>query len=295
MWKLKLITNAGAVGDVKMKQIGWSVLLTLTIILTACGSPTPAVVAAATPALTDSPAGADAPSNIVVASARIVPARVSYIGFAISAPVKEVAVAEGDGVQAGQTLVVLDTPELDFAVAAADASLRSAQANLFTRNRDKYKFVDGYGRVFYYTVPHEVAQIARAQVQQAQSALAVAQATLAQSTLIAPYAGTVVSVNIIPGELAQVGQSVLTLANLNALQVETTDLSERDITRVKIGQTVNVYIEALDVTVTGKVIRISPISETVGGDIVYPVTIELDEQPDGLLWGMTAEVEIQTK
>ena len=57
----------------------------------------------------------------------------------------------------------------------------------------------------------------------------------------------------------------------------------------------NVYIEALDVNITGKVIRISPIAETIGGDVVFPVTIELDEQPEGLLWGMTAEVEIEIK
>jgi hypothetical protein len=30
----------------------------------------------------------------------------------------------------------------------------------------------------------------------------------------------------------------------------------------------------------------------VGGDIVFKVTIALDEQPKGLLWGMTAEVTI---
>jgi len=29
--------------------------------------------------------------------------------------------------------------------------------------------------------------------------------------------------------------------------------------------------------------------------VVYPVTIELDQQPAGLLWGMSAEVKIQTK
>jgi len=278
-----------------MKQTGWSTLLVLTIILTACGSSSTAVVTAATPAFTETATNAGIASDIVIASARIVPAQVSYLSFTISALVKEVAVEEGDSVQAGQTLLVLDTPELDFAVVAADASLRSAQANLVTRNRDKYKYVDGYGRVFYYTVPNEVAQIARAQVQQAQSTLDVAQAVLAQSILLSPYAGTVVSVNIIPGELAQVGQTVLTLANLNALQVETTDLSERDVSRVKIGQTVNVYIEALDAHLTGRVIQISPISGILGGDIVYPITIELlNEQPQGLLWGMTAEVQIQT-
>ena len=85
------------------------------------------------------------------------------------------------------------------------------------------------------------------------------------------------------------------VGDLARMQIKTTDLSERDVPAVQIGQTANVYIEALDVTVTGKVMQISPISETVGGDVVYPVTIELDEQPEGLLWGMSAEVEIQTK
>jgi hypothetical protein len=72
-------------------------------------------------------------------------------------------------------------------------------------------------------------------------------------------------------------------------------LSERDIARVKIGQSVDVYIEALDITVKGRILRISPIAETVGGDVVFPVVIELSKQPEGLLWGMSAQVEIQTE
>jgi multidrug resistance efflux pump len=95
--------------------------------------------------------------------------------------------------------------------------------------------------------------------------------------------------------MAQAGRAVITLANLAELQIKTTDLSERDIPQVQVGQNVNVYVEALNLNTTGKVVRISPISETVGGDVVFPVTIQLDEQADGLLWGMTAEVEIQTK
>jgi HlyD family secretion protein len=87
-------------------------------------------------------------------------------------------------------------------------------------------------------------------------------------------------------------QVVVTLATLNALQLETTDLSERDITNVKRGDSVDISIEALNANVSGKVIGISPIAETVGGDVVYKVTIALDEQPKGLRWGMTAEVTI---
>jgi hypothetical protein len=43
------------------------------------------------------------------------------------------------------------------------------------------------------------------------------------------------------------------------------------------------------------VIQIAPQSNTFGGDVVYTVVIALDEKPDGLRWGMSAEVEIITE
>ncbi len=39
-------------------------------------------------------------------------------------------------------------------------------------------------------------------------------------------------------------------------------------------------------------VEIAPQANTIGGDVVYPVTIALDEQPPGLRWGMSVEVEI---
>ncbi len=77
--------------------------------------------------------------------------------------------------------------------------------------------------------------------------------------------------------------------------METTDLSERDVAQVAVGQDVSVYIEALNLDVPGIVARISPSADVVGGDVVYTVLIELDEQPPGLRWGMTVEVNIQTE
>jgi HlyD family secretion protein len=82
----------------------------------------------------------------------------------------------------------------------------------------------------------------------------------------------------------------MTLATLDQLQLETTDLSERDIAKVKVGAPVKISIEALNETFTGKVVSISPRADTVGGDTVFKVTIAFDEQPENLLWGMTAEV-----
>ncbi len=276
-----------------MKRFAWSTILILTIMLTACGSPTPSAVSPAPPASVEV-VNVSSP-DVVIASASIVPAQVAQLGFTISALVKEIAVKEGDKVQAGQPLIVLDTSELEFAVIAAESAYQSASINAELQDADRVKVVNkNTGRVTYVSLPHEVQLKAESKAAQALSALGVAKANLALGTLNAPFNGTVASINVIPGELVQVDQAILTLATLNDLQIETTDLSERDIARVKIGQGVSIYIEALDLTITGKVIRISPISETVGGDVVYPVTIKLDEQPEGLLWGMTAEVEIKT-
>ena len=257
----------------------------------ACGASVSPVLAA--------PSHIDSASKTVTASAVVVPAQVSQLGFLVSGIAREVLVKEGDPVKAGQTLIVLDTPNLEFAVAGAQAAVRGAQAQAEIRSNEIIKkYIINYERLTVkkrkYSVPHEVIEIANAGVQRAQASLEIAQANLAQGTLLAPADGTVAAINVIPGEFVKSDQAVLTFATLDALQVETTDLGERDIPNVHVGDAANVFVEALNKNISGKVIRISPIANTVGGDVVFEVTIDLDEQPQGLLWGMTAEVEIQS-
>lgn len=237
----------------------------------------------------------------VTASAVVVPAQVSNLAFLISGIAKEVVVNEGDPVEAGQTLIVLDTPNLEFAVTEGQAAVRAAQAQADIRSNEiikKYLII--YKRTsialkkLRLSVPHEVIEMEDAKVQRAQASLEISQANLAQGTLIAPHDGAVASVSVIPGEFVQSDQAVITLATLNDLQLETTDLSERDIPNVHVGDPANIFVEALNKNVPGKVIRISPIANDVGGDVVFKVTIAPDIQPDGLLWGMTAEVEIHS-
>lgn len=260
--------------------------------LTACASQTPPV---AEPAVPESEPVANQSADVVVASAEVEPAQISELGFVISATVKEIPVIEGDEVKAGDVLMTLNAPELEFAVIAAEADYQSKSQAAELQKADRVLYVDpNTGEKSWYALPREVYLKAVAVADVAKAGWDSALANLAQATLTAPFDGTVVDIAVVPGELAQVNQVVLTLADLNHLQIVTTDLSERDIARVKIGQSATVYIEALDLTLTGEVVRISPISENVGGDVVYPVTIQLDEQPDGLLWGMSAEVQIET-
>ena len=232
-----------------------------------------------------------AQDETVVASAVVVPAQITRLSFLTSALVKEVAVKEGDNVAAGQTLVTLNTPELEYNIIAAQEEFRSKQAYA---ELQRYKRVLDIrkGKKFWDVVPPEVRQRADAEVASAQASLELAQANLAESTLVAPLDANVASVDVVTGEFVQEHQVVITLATLNTLQLETTDLSERDITKVKIGAPVNIFIEALNENVAGKVIRISPKADTVGGDVVFKVTIAFEEQPENVLWGMTAEVTI---
>jgi len=141
--------------------------------------------------------------------------------------------------------------------------------------------------------PEQLAA-AQAAVAQAEAALEVARATLNQATLTAPFGGTVADLRVSPGQIVMPGQVVLTLADMQGLRVETTDLSERDVTEVQVGQEATVFVDALNVDVPGQVARISPLASTVGGDVVYTVVVALEEQPEGLRLGMSVEVEIVT-
>lgn len=270
----------------KRKQSYWLRLVSASLLMIILVSPVSTRVAFASDA--NQPVSAQ---TTVTASAVVVPAQVSQLGFLVSALAKEVPVKEGDSVKAGQTLIVLDTPDLEFAVTEAQAALHSAQAYA---DLQKYRRVKDRrnGKIFYDAAPVELRQRADARVQQAQVTLELAQISLAESTLTAPFDGTVASVGVIPGEFVPSDQAVVTLATLNDLQLETTDLSERDIAGVKIGAPATISAEALNQTFNGKVIGISPISNTIGGDVVFKVTIAFDEQPENLLWGMTAEVTI---
>ena len=264
-----------------MQKFFWTALLTLTMILASCSSTPTATPLPAAPITDSAPSGLIL-SGGVVASAEVVPAQDTHMTFLVSAPIKDVLVKEGDMVLAGETLLTLYAPDLELSVTAAELAVQSAEL--------EYQYwIPRYDR------PPERRNQAKAELDGVIAKLETAKAIFAQTSLVAPFDATVVDIKIEACEFAQAGQVVIVLGDLAHMQIKTTDLSERDIPAVQVGQSVNIYIEALDITVTGKVAQVSPISDTVGGDVVYPVTIKLDEQPADLLWGMSAEVEISDK
>lgn len=268
-----------------MKKAYLIVAMLIALILSACTSvgSTPTAIPTVSLSNDGSPSN-DQSENTdgVSASAILLPFQQAELSFANVGRVKAVNVKVGDQVTTGQVLVELDTTLLEAKVKEAQANLSVAQVQV-----DYLKRV-GTDEVH--------LQSAQAEVDRAQALLDSANTTLStQSTLVAPFDGTIVSVDISPAETVVPGRVVITLGDLSRFQVETTDLSERDVPRVQIGQTASVLVESLGEEFTGKVSDISRISSTVGGDVVFKVTVDLDQQPTGLLWGMSADVQIETE
>ena len=133
-----------------------------------------------------------------------------------------------------------------------------------------------------------------AAIQQAQAALSAAQQTLADTELRAPFAGTIVQINLNLGEQISAGQAAVVLADLSSWKVETKDLTEFKVPLVKSGQAVMVQADALpDVQLKGAVESISGLSQLNGGDVVYPAMVNLVDNDSRLRWGMTVVVKFQ--
>ncbi len=142
------------------------------------------------------------------------------------------------------------------------------------------------------TVPAEATGVGLSTLQSARDAIVAAQQRLEATRLVAPIAGMVISVNVTAGEYAVPASPLVAISDIENLLVETTDLSERDVPKVEVGQPVSVFVEALNQNITGQVTLISPVSNTLGGDVVYKTTIALDQPfPDGLRAGMTVNVQ----
>ena len=139
-------------------------------------------------------------------------------------------------------------------------------------------------------IPKEATGSSLARLQNARDDLAAAEAALEASRLTAPFTGTVASLKATVGDYLPPGIIVAIVADLARLRVETTDLSELDVSAVSIGQACTISIEALGEQAPGRVVSVSPLPTTLGGDVVYAATVELESIPEGLRAGMTAEV-----
>lgn len=144
----------------------------------------------------------------------------------------------------------------------------------------------------------EAAQLSVAQaelsLQQGQLSLEQAQEAVQNAQLVAPTAGTVLSIEVATGSMVGAGSPIMTLLDTTRLEFHTTNLSERDLARVAPGQTVQVTLKAYpNDVIEGSVARIgSQATGMVGDAAVFPVIISISSAELDIRPGMTGRVEI---
>ncbi len=132
----------------------------------------------------------------------------------------------------------------------------------------------------------------RAAVAQAESAVSDAQQTLSLATLTAPIDGVISSVSIEPGDSVS-GQVVL----LRGTAVEVAaSITESNLPSVRVGQSAEVSLPALDLKVVGTVdsVDLAGATKSASGVVSYGIVISLETPPEGVAPSMTADVDITT-
>lgn len=145
----------------------------------------------------------------------------------------------------------------------------------------------------------EQRQVAATELSQAKSAVARAERNLARATLLSPCNCTVQDVTIAIGSAAGSAPAFV-LAQTSALVFRSSNLSERDLSAIRIGAAATLRLKPFDRTFTGRVSAILPQSSgTQGNAAIFTVVIDVgapDAQLDAeLLPGMTGQAEITAR
>ena len=136
-------------------------------------------------------------------------------------------------------------------------------------------------------------QIAEKSLELARLSLEAARARLEYCTVVAPFAGTILQVNVREGETAY-GEKVIRLADLSALEV-VAQIDELDIAELVVGQEAEIQLDALPGQVLqGRVARITPGATPQRGTVGYEAVIAFSPGVAPVLPDMTANLRITT-
>ncbi len=199
----------------------------------------------------------------------------------VSGRVARIAFKDGSAVKQGQLLVQLDDALQRAELSQARAQWSIAQANA---KRNEELVAQNF-------VAQRVLDESRANLQVAQAQLDLAQARLARMAIVAPFSGTVGIASVNLGEYIKDGAAVVNLEDTSALMVDFR-LSERYQTRVAVGQSVQVQVDALPgQSFEARVIALDPLLDANGRSVAVRASMPADAS-QRLRSGMFARVNV---
>lgn len=137
----------------------------------------------------------------------------------------------------------------------------------------------------------EERNAARAQVEQANVAVKLAEQQLQDTTITAPFAGMLASRPVQVGTMIGGGTPVGGIVDIDTVIIEA-NVGERDVNGLRVGQTVNITVDALSgFAVEGVVESVAPVADQQSRS--FPVRFAVDNADHRLKPGMVARVEVR--
>jgi HlyD family secretion protein len=142
------------------------------------------------------------------------------------------------------------------------------------------------------TAPQDI-EAQQAAVAQAQAAAASAHVALDETSLVAPFSGTVQDLTAQVGQVTAPGTPVLTLVNQSGLKIEAY-ASEADVAKIQVGDPASVTLDAYGTGTVfpASVTTIDPGETDVNGVPEYLLTLHFTQPDSRIKDGMTASVHI---
>jgi len=219
----------------------------------------------------------------------------------------ELLVDEGDVVEDGQVLAVMDRGDLDDRLQERQALLRQAEANYqtkkeeFERRSKLYESgvisADDFSDVRFEMLARQAALVA------ARERLEQLEQESREQKIRAPFAGTITARYAEPGSFvtpttaasATAGATSSSIVELSLGLEVSARVPESDIGRIVTGQNAEIRVDAFpDERFKAKVIEIAPRAEKEDNVTSFEVKLNLVNPPKKLLIGMTADINFQT-
>ena len=249
--------------------------------------------------------------DVVTATGTLQPRDYVDVGAQVSGLLERIHVEVGDEVASGQLLAEIDPRVLSSRVEGTRAQLRAQRAQLLERQAN-LDLAESQARRQRNLMAEDAttreslqnaeaglraasAQIEalRAQIEQTEASLRADEANLEYTRIVAPMAGTVVSITARQGQTLNANQSaptILRIADLSTMTVET-QVSEADVSRLRLGMAVwFTTLGGNGQRWEGELRRIDPTPTVTNNVVLYNALFDVPNPDRRLMTQMTAQV-----
>lgn len=145
-----------------------------------------------------------------------------------------------------------------------------------------------------HATPEEIAQ-QKAAIKEAEANVTRIKAQIANTTIRAPFSGTITAREFDPGEIVSSQSPILSLISDAQFRIEA-NIPEVDIAKVEIGDTADVTLDTYgdEIVFEARVTKIDPAATEIEGVPTYKTTLVFTERDERIRAGMTANVDILT-